>query len=83
MILGAADEPIDDTIQVFTRLLHDMAFDTFEKTFKTQNNTQENAKLTNEWFDESCKNTRHDYNAAQNAFYRVGNDENRHHFTRT
>ena len=38
MIHGAADGPIDDTVQAFTRLLHDMAFDTFGKTFKTQIN---------------------------------------------
>ena len=70
-IHGAAGEPIDDTVQSFTRLLHDMAFDTFEKTFTTQINKNEHVKSTNEWFDESCKNSRRDFNTARNAFYRV------------
>ena len=78
----AANESIDDTVQSFTRLLHDMAFDTFGKTFKTKNYTTEHTKTTNEWFDESCSNARRDFNVARNAF-RVRNDETRRNFTRT
>ena len=79
----AANESIDDTVQSFTRLLHDMAFDTFGKTFKTKNYTTEHTKTTNEWFDESCSNARSDFNVARNAFNRVRNDETRRNFTRT
>ena len=79
----AANESIDDTVQSFTRLLHDMAFDTFGKTFKTKNNTTEHTKTTNEWFDESCSNAMGDFNMARNAFNRVRNDETRRNFTRT
>ena len=76
-------ESIDDTVHSFTRLLHDMAFDSFGKTFKTKSYNNENANSTNEWFDESCKNARRYFNTARNAFNRAASEENRQNFTRT
>ena len=71
-------EPIDDTVQSFIRLLHnmafDMAFDSFGKTFKTKSYINETANSTNKWFDESCKNARRDCNTARNAFNKAASE---------
>ena len=83
-IISETDELIDDTVQSFTRLLHDTAFETFGKTFSTtENNNMKHTKPLNDWFDINCESARRDFNQARNTFNRTKDDETRRNFTRT
>ena len=75
-------DSIDNTVHSFTRLLHDIAFDTFGKTFQTKASHIEHTKTHNAWFDIDCNTARRDFNTARNNFNRVKNDEARRNFTR-
>ena len=75
-------DSINNTVHSFTRLLHDIAFDTFGKTFQTKASHIEHTKTHNEWFDIDCNTARRDFNTARNNFNRVKNDEARRNFTR-
>ena len=75
-------DSIDNTIHSFTRLLLDIAFDTFGKTFQTKASHIEHTKTHNEWFYIDCNTARQDFNTAQNNFNQVKNDEARCNFAR-
>ena len=75
-------DSIDNTVHSFTRLLHDIAFDTFGKTFQVKASHIEHTKTQNGWFDIDCKTARRDFNSARNSFNRVKDDEARRNFTR-
>ena len=58
-------DSIDNTVHSFTRLLHDIAFDTFGKTFQTKASHIEHTKTHNAWFDIDCNTARRDFNTAK------------------
>ena len=74
-------DSIDNTVHSFTRLLHDIAFDTFGMTFHIKASHIEHTKTQNEWFDIDCNTAQRDFNPARNNFNRVKNDEARRNFT--
>ena len=75
-----SNEPIDDVVKNFSNFLHDKAFDIFGKTYNT-NKTNSRQKVNKKWFDENCKNAKHEFTRARNLFNRDKNDQSRLNFT--
>ena len=64
----------------FSNFLHDKAFDIFGKTYNT-NKTNSRQKVNKKWFDENCKNAKHEFTRVRNLFNRDKNDQSRLNFT--
>ena len=75
------NEPLQDVINNFTQFLHDEAFEIFGKTYNAGKRSQ-GTKLNKQWFDENCRDSKHEFTTARNIFNRVKNDQSRISFTR-
>ena len=76
-----SNESIDDVVKNFSHFLHDKAFDIFGKTY-SNNKINHNKRNNKKWFDDNCKNAKHEFKRARNLFNRNKNDQSRVIFTR-
>ena len=76
-----SNESIDDVVKNFSHFLHDKAFDIFGKTY-SNNKINHNKRNNKKWFDDNCKNAKHEFKRARNLFNRDKNDQSRVIFTR-
>ena len=81
MTSDVASTSVDDTVQSFTRFLHEKAFQIFGKTF-CQTNNAHRRQSNKYWFNEDCKTAKHEFTNARNIFNRTKNDHTRLKFTR-
>ena len=77
---NVAGTSVDDTVKLFTRSLHEKAFQIFGKTF-CQTNKAHPRQSNKHWFNEDCKTAKHEFTNARNIFNRTKNDHTRLKFT--